>query len=256
MPTAEVEVPGVGPIKVTLASGGGPVTPASRITARAIGEQSEILEGRGLDWGAGTGLLAIATALNPAVTSIVAIEHDESAVLVARRNVVAAGVEDKVRVVRADLFEPMDPADQGILDELRSKVDFMVANPPAADFGDGLGWRRRVLAGARGFLRPGAPSLVQISGLYGQERIEALAQAEPGYRYNGLVASSEWAPFDLERSDLREALSLYAVAESNGDLPYCFRTQSGDLVTATELLRSGAPGQTKWQVHRFDRVGQ
>lgn len=238
-----------------LAEGGGPVTPASRITARAIGEQAEHLHGVGLDWGAGTGLLAIAAALIPAVESMVAVEHDQSAVHVARRNALASGVQHKVRVVRADLFEPVDPAERSVLDRIRSKVDFMVSNPPAATFGDGLGWRRRVLAGAGRFLRPRAPSLIQISALYGQERIESLERAAPGYRYAGLVASTDWMPFDLERTDLREALSLYASAESDGDLPYRFRTEGGDPASASEILRTGAAASTKWQVHRFDRVG-
>jgi hypothetical protein len=252
--TASVEVPGVGPVRVRLAEGGGPVTPASRIAARAVGEQAELLRGVGIDWGAGTGLLAIAAALNPAVTSIVAIEHDASAVRVARDNVRASGVERKVRVVQADLFEPIDPAEREVLDELRSRLDFMVANPPASSVGDGLEWRRRLLAGARGYLRPGAPSLVQISGLYGQERIEALAEDQGGYRYGGLLATSDWMPFDLGRQDLRDALALYVETESRGGLPYCFRTEEGAIRTATEVSRSGAGAYTKWQVHRFDRI--
>lgn len=254
-PRVEVEIPGFGSVLVTLAEGGGPVTPASRITARAIGEQAALLRGVGLDWGAGTGLLAIAAALNPSVTAIVAIEHDESAVRVARENVQAAGAGRKVRVVRADLFEPLEPAERRVLDGIRSGVDFMVANPPAATFGDGLGWRRRVLAGAREFLLDGAPSLIQISALYGQPRIEALERAAPGFRYRGVVATTDWMPFDLERADLREALSLYVEAESKGGPPYCFKAEAGELCTATEVLRSGSGAFTKWQVHRFDRVG-
>jgi 16S rRNA G966 N2-methylase RsmD len=250
----EVDVPGLRPIRVQLAEGGGPVTPASRVAARAVAEQAENLSGVGLDWGAGTGLLAIVAALNPRVTSIVAVEYDESAVEVARRNVRAHGLESKIRTLGADLFEPHDPCDSEVLDGIRERVDFMVANPPASPGGDGLEWRRRLLAGATRFLRDGAPSLIQISALYGRERIESLADDTPGYRYCGLVASSDWQPFDLRRADLRAALELYGTVEAAGGLPYEFRTDNGTQVGATEVLETGAAVFTRWQVHRFDRL--
>ena len=48
------------------------LTPASRISLQAIGEHQTLLAGRGIDWGTGTGCLAIAAAKIARVESVVA----------------------------------------------------------------------------------------------------------------------------------------------------------------------------------------
>ncbi len=252
--TVTVSVPTVGEILVRLADGGGPVTPASRVTAEAIGISGALLRGTGLDWGAGTGLLAIAAALLPSVDNVVAIEHDEAAVRVSIENAEQNGVRPKVTVVQADLFEPVDPDQRELLESFHRRVDFMVTNPPASSSADGLDWRRRVLQGASVFLRPGAPSLVQVSAPYGQTRTRALAEEVGGYRYVGPVATSDWVPFDLDRPDLREALDTYVIEEQRSGLPYRFRLADGRTVTARDVLDGAGPPLTRWQVHRFDRL--
>jgi hypothetical protein len=256
MDTVSVSVPGVGEVRVKLAEGGGPVTPASRVTAEAIGLSSSLLRGVGLDWGAGTGLLAIASALLPAVEMVVAIEHDESAVAVSRENVERNGLSDKVKVVQADLFEPVRAEDRMLLDSIIGEVDFLVTNPPASETGDGLDWRREVLGGAVQFLRAGAPSIVQISAQYGQARIGRIAEDVGGYRYVGPVATSEWVPFDLGRADLREALATFAREERAGGPPYRFRLASGSPASATDVIDTDLEPLTRWQVHRFDRLAE
>ena len=195
---------GLGPIEVELALGGGPVTPASRASVRAVGLCRDLLAGTGIDWGTGTGLLAIAAARIPTVERIVAIECSPDAVETARRNLEQEGVSDRVQVVCADLFTPVEESDGPILEALAGAVDFLVANPPASDEGDGLEWRRRLLGGARRLLRPGAVVLLQVADHYGEKRIRGLEDVG-GYRFVETVERSPWTPFDLGREDLRRA---------------------------------------------------
>jgi SAM-dependent methyltransferase len=250
-----VDTGGLGAISILPSSGGGPVTPASRVMVRAIGRRAHLLRGSGIDWGTGTGLLAIAASRAPAVTEVVAIEVDDEALETARRNVRVNGAEGVVRLVRADLFEPRDPEGAELLGRIEGRASFLIANPPASADGDGLEWRRRVLAAARRFLRPGAVCLVQISAQYGAERIGRLERDVPGYRYRGVVESSSWVPFDLDRPDLRAALATYVAEERAGGLPYVFGTPEGPTLTAGEVDGLSGSPLTRWQVHRFDRTG-
>jgi len=245
---------GLGTVEVEIAAGGGPVTPASRVMARAVGRCRELLVGVGIDWGTGTGLLSIAAARIPAVTSIIAIERDPEAVANARRNVARNGVADRVAVVRADHFTPYDPGDRDLLERLIGEVDFLIANPPASDDGDGLEWRRRVLDGARPFLKPGAVVLLQVSSHYGEERIRGLADVG-GYRFVETVERSPWTPFDLSRDDLRRALDVYVTEESRGGRPYRFHLPDGSVVDARQVAAGAGPPLTSWQAHRFERTG-
>lgn len=245
---------GLGSVTVRLGEGGGPITPASRITARALGRNARLLLGRGIDWGCGTGLLGILAARVPTVTGVVAIDVDPLAVANARHNVSHAGVVDRVTVIRADLFEAWSDAERSVLADLRGSAGFLVANPPASDDGDGLGWRRRLLDGAVGYLAPGAVGLIQISSHYGRERIEGLVTDVPGYRYRGRVEASDRVEFDLKRPDLRRALDVYVAAERAGHPDYRFGTASGETLSATRIASGAGIPLTRWEVHRFDRV--
>jgi len=243
------DVGDLGPVRVEVAPGGGPVTPASRVCARAIARCRDLLRGVGIDWGTGTGLLAILAARIPAVERVVAVEYDPSAVAVARANAASNGVSDRVEVIRADLFAAFDPADRATLRGLEGRADFLLANPPASDDGDGLEWRRRVLGTARPLLRPRAVVLLQVAAHYGDTRIRGLV--DEGYRYEGLVESSPWVPFDLGREDLRRALRVYAAEEGRGGLPYDFHLADGRRISAQEALAGVGDPLTRWQVHRY-----
>ncbi len=250
-----IDTGGLGAISVRLASGGGPVTAASRVMVRAIGSHAQLLSGIGIDWGTGTGLLAIVASRIPAVTQVVAIEVEDDAVETARRNLRVNGADGAVHLVRADLFEPRDTEGAAVLRRIAGHATFLIANPPHSSDGDGLGWRRRVMSGARDFLVEGAVCLIQISAQYGSERIARLEHDVDGYRYQGVIESSGWVPFDLGRPDLRDALDTYVAEERAGGLPYAFRAPDGSTLTALEA--DGMPGSplTRWQVHRFDRAG-
>ncbi len=243
------DVGGLGPVEVEPARGGGPVTPASRVCARAIARSRHLLWGVGIDWGTGTGLLAILAARIPTVERVVAVEYDRTAVETARANAARNGVADRVTVVHADLFTAFDPADQPTIDSLEGQAAFLLANPPHSDEGDGLEWRRRVLAGARRLLRPGAVVLLQVSAHYTEERIRGLASE--GYEYVETVETSDWVPFDLSREDLRRALTVYVAEEDRGGIPYEFRLADGRVVSAHEVAAGAGDPHTRWQVHHI-----
>lgn len=249
------EVGDLGPVVLRHPSGTFALTPASRIALRAVAAQRRVLSGTGLDWGAGVGGLAIVAARIPGVDEVVGLELSRTDVETARGNARRNGVEGRVRFVAADSFEPLDRADGPLVDGLRGRVDFLLANPPAAPTGDGFAFRRRILREARAFLRPGAPALVQISSQYGTARIRGLELDVPGVRWSGVVASTERVPFDLERPDLLASLELYARAEDEGGRPYAFRDPGGGALTAREALErfraGGGSPLSRWQVHAF-----
>lgn len=249
------ETGGLGPIQVEVSIGGGTVTPASRTMLRAIGLHRRLLSGTGIDWGSGTGCLAIAAARIEGVDRVVAVERDPSAVASIEDNARRNGVGGRVVPVRADLLEPLDPPAEQVLERLRGAAGFLVGNPPASVGDDGLGFRRRVLSGARPLLVPDAPVVLQVSAQYGA-RIPLLGAT--GYRYEGVLETSPLVPFDLDRADLMTALVGYAEEEHRTGEPYDFRVPGSDRpVTAAEALRrrheSGASPLSRWQAHLFRR---
>lgn len=246
---------GLGSITVKVSSRGGPVTPASRVMARAIGLHSRLLRGSGLDWGTGTALLAITAARIPDVTSVIALERDPTAVALARANVAANRVDDKVTVVQANLFTATDEPGRSLLEARSGESQFLIANPPASSGDDGLSWRRRVLAGATAYLKPGSHAIVQISAQYGSIRIGDLAE-QSGYLYGGVLETSPWVPFSLDREDLRAAIDDYAEEESRGGVVYEFRHPSRPAsmsarAALAHYLSTGQDPLTRWQAHHF-----
>ena len=246
------ETGGLGPVELALIESGGTVTPASRLVAQAIGTHRHLFDGTGIDWGVGTGLLAILLARIDSVDSVVALEKDPDAAINARHNVRQAGMADKVDVLDADSFAAVSTRGRQVLQQLRSSTDFLLANPPASVGDDGLGWRRSVLTGATEYLRPGAPILIQISAQYGAARIRQLA-TESGHTYLGLLESSDWSPFELDRDDLWQGLDDYTAEEQRGGHPYEFGTDGS--VSAVEAMdryrQTGEFPLTRWQVHHF-----
>jgi ribosomal protein L3 glutamine methyltransferase len=138
-----------------------------------------------LDLCTGSGCLAILAALKYPEARVDAADLSQDALEVARRNVAAYGLEDRVRLVRSDLFGAL----QG------RAYDLIVSNPPyvttaamrrlppeyrrepamaLASGTDGLTHTRAILAAARAHLRPGGSLVVEI----GRNR-EALEKTFP-----------------------------------------------------------------------------
>lgn len=251
------ETNGLGPVTVGTPAGRQTVTPASVMCVAAIGADAERLRGRGLDWGAGTGLLTIAAALVDGVDLVVGLELDEADPPLARANAHRNGVSDTAVFVNADSYRAIDHEEQRWIDDLRGCANFLIGNPPASRTGDGLDWRREMLRGGLEFAVPGAPVLVQISYQYSIERIEGLVDDVPGYAYEGLAGSTEWVPFDQSRADLSTQLVEYAAVEAAGGAPYSFSDGAGRHLSAVDALDryrvSGESPLSKWQMHRYRR---
>src|SRR5206468_11234056 len=133
---------------------------------------------RALDLCTGSGCLAILLALAFPRAIVDAADISRPALSVARRNLRAYRLRDRVKLVRGDLFAGLQQA----------RYDLIVANPPyvgtaamrrlppeyrreprlALDGGrDGLAFTRRILLAARNFLRPSGLLVVEI----GQNRL-------------------------------------------------------------------------------------
>ena len=223
----EIPVPptlGPDPIRIHHPEGAFVPTPASRIALEAIAAHADRFRGRGLDWGSGSGLLAIGVARLAGVEEVLGLELDPRGVAAARKNARANGVEGKVRFVESDSYDPVHAEGRRALAGFRGSTDFMIANPPSSSpAGDGFGMRRVVVRGAIRYLRPGGLLLLSVSSQYGEGRVAGLLRAAPGFRYDGVGATTDPVPFDMERPDLRCDVRTYAREEERGGLTYAFR---------------------------------
>jgi len=75
----------------------------------------------------------------------------------------------------------------------------------------------------------------------------------------GVLASTDWAPFDLGRADLLDCLRQYAVEETRGGLAYAFSppgAREDAMIDARAVLarfdRTGESPLMKWQTHLFE----
>jgi release factor glutamine methyltransferase len=145
-----------------------------------------------LDLCTGSGCIAVAIAKNHPAASVVATDLCEKALSVAAENVQMHGLQDRVRLLAGDLFEPVIAG----LDAAR--FDLIVSNPPyvsAAEYekldrnvreyepkkalnggADGLDVVRRIAARAAEFMRDDAALLLEI-GCGQAEAATALLQA-------------------------------------------------------------------------------
>lgn len=257
----EIPVPpalGPDPIRVRHPEGAFVPTPASRVALKAIAAHATRFRGRGLDWGSGSGLLAIGVARLAGVEEVLGLELDPRGVAAARENARANGVESKVRFIESDSFDPVSAAGRRALAGFRSSSDFMIANPPSSSpFGDGFEMRRVVVRGASRYLRPGGLLLLSVSSQYGEERVAGLLRAAPGFRHDGVGATTDLVPFDMERPDLRRDVETYAREEERGGLPYAFRNPQNreTPMTAIEAWNhfqaTGESPLSRWQSHVF-----
>jgi release factor glutamine methyltransferase len=143
----------------------------------------------------GSGAVAVAVAANRTEARVLASDVCPAAAAVARENVAAAGLAERVTVVEADLFDL--PAEAPAL----TGVDCLTANPPyvsEADYAqlapevraeprgallagaDGLDVIRPILAGAADVIRPGGLLAMEI-GYDQAEAVYDLANADRRY---------------------------------------------------------------------------
>ncbi len=249
----------LGPIRVRHPEGTFVPSEASRIALVAIGTHQELLHGNGIDWGSGSGCLAIATSKVPAVRKVTGLELSDVGVTAARANALVNDVSEKTRFIAANSFAPASDDDAKTLDSLRGHTDFLIANPPSSE-GDGFEFYRRVLREAGEFLVDGAPVFMTTSIQYGTKRVEGLARECPGFSYEGILASTDWVPFDLDRPDLMHCLELYAQVEDRGGPEYEFGGIEGGVTGMTdartalaEFQRSRRRPLTKWLTYLFVR---
>jgi len=250
---------GLGKIRIAHPPNTFAITPASLIALEAIARNKQLLVGRGLDWGSGTGCLAIAAARIPTVEQVIGLEIAEENVAAARWNAISNGVDGKATFLRADSYSPIAPSDSSLLNGFAEQTDFILANPPASDGDDGFGWRRRVLRGARNFLRHRGRVFLNVSSQYGARRLERLCEEIPGFAYGGVLATTDWVPFDLRRGDLLECLRQYATEETRGGLEYAFNEpgakQDAKINARAALARFDRTGESplmKWQTCLFE----
>ena len=162
-----------------------------------------------LDLCTGSGCLAILCALRWPAAKVDAADLSAEALAVAKRNVADYGLEERVRLVKSDLFAALKSR----------KYDLIVSNPPyvkaasmaklpdeyreepemaLASGRDGLDHTRQILEGARAHLNPRGTLMVEI----GHNR-RALQKAYPGLAFDWPVTSGgRRFVFTLAREDL------------------------------------------------------
>lgn len=73
------------------------------------------------DVGTGSGILAVCAALNIERAQLIAIDHSEAALEIARYNATQHGVSDSIEFVAGDLLTPIS---------VTHELDFVISNPP------------------------------------------------------------------------------------------------------------------------------
>ncbi|HXG02646.1 MAG TPA: peptide chain release factor N(5)-glutamine methyltransferase [Candidatus Binatia bacterium] len=160
---------------------------------------------RVVDVGTGSGCVACAIAWERPACRVLGVDRSPAALAVARANVAALGLADRVGLVCADLLEAVGA----------DGVDLVVANPPylpthllaslppevrdheprlALDGGpDGLDLIRRLLAGAARVLRPGGGLALETAG---GDQAQAVARSleQAGFRDVALTSDLAGVP--------------------------------------------------------------
>lgn len=253
----EDETFGLGEVRILHPPGTFALTPASLISIHAIVKNQHLLSGIGIDWGSGTGCLSIVASRIATVNKVFGLEISDANVNVAWENARLNRVGDKVTFMRSNSYLPFSDSERKALEDLKSRVNFILANPPSSEGDDGFAYRRIILRGGKEYLRDGGIVFLSISYQYGLSRIERLTTEVPGFVHGGILATTDWFPFDLDRPDLLHCLELYAQEEMRGGLEYTFSNpgHAGECVnaqTALELFHKiGRSPLSKWQTHLF-----
>lgn len=253
----DADTGGLGELEIHQPPGAFALTPASRIALQTIGLHRHLLAGMGLDWGCGTGCLGLTAVQIPTVTHVIGLDIDPANITAAQHNAIVNGVSDQMSFFLADSYTPVAAADQAALAACAGRVQFILANPPTSEGDDGFGFRRQVLDGARAFLAPGGVVFLSVSYQYGRNRIHQLTQEIPGFTYGGLLTSTDWVPFDMQRPDLYHCVELYAAEEQAGGPLYEFRHPAAaeQILNAQAALahfqRTGQSPLSQWQTHLF-----
>ncbi len=248
---------GLGEIRILHPPGTFAITPASLISIQTIGQHKDLLQGIGIDWGSGAGCLSIAAAKTLAVHKVWGLEISAANVDIALKNAQLNGVEGNVISMHADSYQPFSDDDRKALESIKEQAHFVLANPPSSENDDGFEYRRIVLRGARKYLVDGGLVFLNISYQYGLARIEQLAKEIPGFTHEGILASTDWVPFDLGRPDLLHCLQLYAREEVGGGFEYTFSNplhpdENINAQAALQLYHKTKQSPlSKWQTHLF-----
>ena len=131
--------------------------------------KSEIADSRIIDVGTGSGVIALTLAAEFPKAEIVGLDISEDALLLARENAERLGMADRVRFLRSNLLEDVEP-DFGLI----------VANLPYVSTEDRQNLSREVLHD---------PEVALFAGLNGDELVRQLiAQAPSWLRLGGILA--------------------------------------------------------------------
>ena len=131
--------------------------------------KSEIVSPRVIDVGTGSGVIALTLAAEFLEAEIVGIDISDDALMLARENAERLGMAHRVRFLRSNLLESMQPS-----------FDLIVANLPYVSTEDRQNLSREVLRD---------PEVALFAGARGDELMRQLiAQAPPWLRPGGMLA--------------------------------------------------------------------
>jgi release factor glutamine methyltransferase len=131
--------------------------------------KSEIVSPRVIDVGTGSGVIALTLAAEFLEAEIVGIDISDDALMLARENAERLGMAHRVRFLRSNLLESMQPS-----------FDLIVANLPYVSTEDRQNLSREVLHD---------PEVALFAGARGDELMRQLiAQAPPWLRPGGMLA--------------------------------------------------------------------
>jgi len=164
--------------------------------------KSEIASSRMVDVGTGSGVIALTLAAEFPAAEIVGVDISEDALMLARENAEQLNLADRVRFLRSNLFENVQPNFDLIVANLpyvstedRQKLSREVLRDPEAALfagprGDEL--VRQLIAQAASWFRPGGILAMEIG--IGQSETLVAALAEKNYRdifpekdYSGVI---------------------------------------------------------------------